>query len=169
MLTWDERDYLSKIPKNKKVVIKPYNKKIGKIAERIIRKASFAAGQLEIRHLGASALKISGQGDIDIYIFCPLSDFDKYLPDLIKMFGNPADKKPDSVTWVLSEEGYDAEIYLTDPASEPMKRQIAVFETLKNNKYLLDKYEKLKNDLNGKSFKEYQEKKYEFYHHILKS
>lgn len=48
-----------------------------------------------------------------------------------------------------------------------MKKQIAVIEILKNNKGLLKKYEKLKESMNGKSFREYQEKKYEFYHRIL--
>jgi hypothetical protein len=33
--------------------------------------------------------------------------------------------------------------------------------------YNPDEYRKLKESMNGKSFKEYQEKKYEFYHKIL--
>jgi len=48
-----------------------------------------------------------------------------------------------------------------------MKRQIRVFEILKNNERLLKEYEELKENMNGKSFREYQKRKYEFYHKIL--
>lgn len=167
MLTWDEEDYLSKIPKDKMVLIKPYNKRIKEIAGEINRKISSAVPGLEIRHMGASALEISGQGDIDIYIFCHPKDFDKYIPSFVSVFGEPKSKKYDSIAWKLSKERYEVEIYLTDPSSKPMQRQIAIFEVLKNDKKLLDKYKKIKEELNGKSFIEYQKRKYEFYHQIL--
>ncbi|MCL4353173.1 hypothetical protein M1615_01720 [Patescibacteria group bacterium] len=71
MLTWDEEDFLKKIPEDKKVTVKPFDKKITQIAEGIIKKVRQALPNLETRHMGASALEISGQGDIDIYIFLP--------------------------------------------------------------------------------------------------
>lgn len=73
----------------------------------------------------------------------------------------------DSIAWKFRKQGYDIEFYLTDPSSVPMKRQIAVFYALKRNKNLLKEYEVLKEKFNGKSFKDYQKKKYEFYHKIL--
>lgn len=48
-----------------------------------------------------------------------------------------------------------------------MQKQIKVYEILKNDQKLLKKYENLKSSLNGKSFKKYQTKKYEFYNRIL--
>ena len=48
-----------------------------------------------------------------------------------------------------------------------MKQQMAVFKILKNDKEFLKKYESLKVSMNGKSFKEYQRKKYEFFNKIL--
>lgn len=169
MLTWDEEDYLSKIPEDKKVFIQPYDGEIKKIADELIRKASAAVPGLEIKHIGASALEISGQGDIDIYIFSKPEDFDKHVPILISVFGEPKSRKYDSVAWKLNKNGHEIELYLTDPTSKPMQKQIAIFETLSKDKNLLDEYEKLKEGLNGKSFREYQRKKYEFYHRILDS
>ncbi len=167
MLTWDEEDYLNKISEDKIVNIKPYNIRIKEIADKINQIILSAVPGLEIRHLGASALEISGQGDIDIYIFCQPMDFDKYICSLVGVFGEPKSKKSDSVVWKLIKESYEVEIYLTDPSSEPMQRQITIFEALKKDKKLLDKYEKIKEEMNGKSFREYQKRKYEFYHKII--
>lgn len=167
MLTWDEKDYLRKIPDKKKVSIKPYNKRVSNVASLIIKKVNEVLPHLEIKHIGASALEISGQNDIDIYILSKPNEFDKYTPILEKLFGKPQNRKYDSISWKLDKEGFDIELYLTNPASKPMKRQLAIYKTLKQDKRLLNEYEKLKKELNGKSFREYQKKKYEFYHRIL--
>lgn len=169
MLTWDEEDFLSKIPENKKVFIQPYDRKIKQIADEIASKASTVVPGLEIKHMGASALEISGQGDIDIYIFSKPEDFDKYVLALVSVFGEPKGRKYDSVVWTLNKDSHEIELYLTDPTSKPMQRQIAIFEALRKDKNLRDEYEKLKEGLNGKSFREYQRKKFEFYHRILDS
>lgn len=167
MLAWDEENFLKKIPKDKYVVIKPFDKKITQIADDIIKKTHRVLPNLEIKHMGASALGISGQGDIDIYIFSPPKDFKHYTPILIKLFGNPKNNNEDSIAWRFEVRGYEVELYLTDPNSKPMQRQIAIFEALQKNKSLRKEYERLKEKLNGKSFREYQIKKYEFYHKIL--
>ena len=120
---------------------------------------------LEIKHMGASALKISGQNDIDIYAFSSPLDFDKFLPGLIKLFGEPLHKHETFCEWKFKKDEFDVEFYLT----EPPKEHIKIFAILKANLDLLKEYENLKALMNGKSFREYQEKKYEFYHKILKN
>jgi len=167
MLTWGEEDYLSKIPEDKKVKIFPYDEKIEKIANEIIGKVHNYLPELEVRHMGASSLKLSGQGDIDIYIFSRPGDFGKYKPKLVEVFGDFKNEKYDSVAWKFEEKGHDVELYLTDPTSEPMQRQIEVTQKLKESNTLRNEYKMLKEELNGKSFREYQRKKYEFYHKLL--
>ena len=167
MLTWGEEDYLSKISEDKRVKIFPYDEEVGKIAEGITSKVHKVMPELEVRHMGASSLKLSGQGDIDIYIFAKPEEFGKYKPLLVGIFGDFKNEKYDSVAWKFEEGGHDVELYLTDPTSEPMQRQIKVTQKLKENKALRDEYEKLKAELDGKSFREYQRRKYEFYHKIL--
>jgi GrpB-like predicted nucleotidyltransferase (UPF0157 family) len=167
MLSPDEKDFLNKIPADKKVHIYPFNPKTIKVAENLIQSIKSVHPDLEVQHMGATALGISGQNDIDIYAFSDPKNFDKYLPGLTKLFGEPLHKHETFVEWKFKKESFDIEFYLTVKDSETMKKQIKVFEILKNNKDLLKEYEKLKESMNGKSFREYQEKKYEFYHKIL--
>lgn len=167
MLTTDEKDYLSKIPKDKRFIIKPFNPLALKVARQIINQVHQVAKNLKVIHMGASALKISGQKDIDIYAFSKPKDFAKYLPELIKSLDQPIRKRTNHVDWKWDKGDYQVELTLTDPNSEPMRRQIAVFNALKKNKKLLKKYESLKERFSGKSYKEYQKAKYDFYHQIL--
>ncbi|KKR62555.1 MAG: hypothetical protein UU02_C0044G0009 [Candidatus Woesebacteria bacterium GW2011_GWA1_40_43] len=167
MLTKDELDFLNKIPTDKKVHIYPFDPKVIGVAEDLIQSINDIYPDLEVKHMGASALGISGQNDIDIYAFSAPSDFDKFLPGLIKLFGGPFHRHETFCEWKFEREGFDVEFYLTTKDSETMQRQIKVFEILKDNKHLLGEYEKLKDSMNGESFKKYQEKKYEFYHKIL--
>lgn len=167
MLTEDEERYIQKIPKDKIVSIKPFDIREKEIAENIISKIKVESPNLEVVHMGASGLGISGQGDLGIYALADSADFNKYLPMMKQLFGDPVGEKPDSVAWKVEIEGYPVELYLTDPNSPAMKSQIKVFEKLRDNPALLIEYEKLKAEMDGKFFREYQRKKYEFYHRIL--
>ena len=51
--------------------------------------------------------------------------------------------------------------------TKPPERQIKVFEILKSDEKLLKEYEELKLSFDGKSYKDYQRAKYEFYNKIL--
>lgn len=167
MLLPNEEGYIQAIPEDKIVSIKPFDPKLTETAEEIILQVNTIFPSLEVMHMGASALGISGQNDLDLYMFSSPQNFERYLDVLIKIFGNPRSKKEDSVGWKFTKNGFDVELYLTDPDSEPMKRQIGVYQGLKNSPELLREYEVLKEKMNGKSFREYQKKKYEFYHKIL--
>ena len=168
MLSPDENKFIQSIPKDKIVQIFPFDPKVTQAAEEIINQVHTFFPDLKIVHMGASGLKISGQNDIDLYILSPWREFDKYLHGLIKIFGTPKFKRRGSVAWDFNRNGFPVELYLTDPTSEPMKRQIRVYETLKSNPEILKEYEELKHEMNGKSFREYQKQKYEFYHKILR-
>jgi GrpB-like predicted nucleotidyltransferase (UPF0157 family) len=168
MFTPDEKDYLSKIT-DKTVRVFPYNPEVGKIAEELIQSVNDIYPDLEVQHMGASALGISGQNDIDIYSFSDPKDFNKYLPGLIKLFGEPLHKHETFCEWKFKKDGFDIEFYLAARDSETMQKQIKVFEILRDNPDLLRQYEELKSSMNGKSFRQYQEKKYEFYHKITDS
>ncbi|MEM4270935.1 MAG: GrpB family protein [Candidatus Pacearchaeota archaeon] len=163
MLTKDELAYLSKIPKNKKVSVRTFDPQAKKVGNSIVSKIKKALSNLEVLFMGATALEIAGQNDIDIYVLSKSKDFNKYLPILEKLFGKPKHIHKAFIEWRFKENSYLVELYLT----EPPKRQIKVFEVLKSNKILLKKYENLKLRFEGKSFHDYQRAKYEFYHRIL--
>lgn len=167
MLSQDEENYLLKIPEDKVVEIKLFDARGKQVADSIIDQLKNKHPELNVIHMGASGLGISGQGDLDIYALVPESEIQKYVPSFIGLFGQPKVNKPNSVKWEFVMEGYPVELYITDQDSEPMRRQIRVFEILKNNAHLLREYELLKLEMNGKPLREYQRKKYEFYHRIL--
>ena len=122
MLTDDEKDYLSKIPPQKKVRIRPFRQKTSDVSNKLVRSIKVKYPDLKILHMGASGLGISGQGDIDIYAFANPTHFPKYLSGIIKVLGEPKSYNPDSVAWKLNQDGHDIEFYLTNPESESMKR-----------------------------------------------
>lgn len=166
MLTPNQEKYLLTIPENKRVKIFPYNPKVEIIAEEIIKKIHEIYPQLEVAHIGAAALEIAGQNDLDINILSKPKDYDKYLPGLTKLFGKPAIKGT-SIKWSFDKEGFEIEVYLTDKESPELQEQLRIFNLLKNNPKLLAKYEELKKSCDGISFREYQKRKYEFYNRIL--
>lgn len=168
MLTQDEKKYLETISKTQKVKIFAYNKKVGKIADDIIRKIKIIVPELEVKWIGASALEISGQKDIDLYILCPPNKFPKYLQKLMRLFDIPKFMNKNYIEWNFKKSGYDIELYLANPDTSSMQKQLRVFEILKNDHKLLKEYEELKVSFNGKPYKRYQKAKYEFYNKILK-
>ena len=171
MLNDDQRKYLASIPKDQIVHIYSFDKaSVEKITDSIIDRVRSSISEVwPIKFIGASALGISGQKDIDAYILCPVGEFKLYLPALTKEFGNP---KPwyvgqTSIVWNWEEDGYNIELYLTDPDSPATQEQLKVFELLKDNPKLLTEYEQLKQIFDGKSYHDYQKAKYEFYNRIL--
>lgn len=170
MLSADEIDYLNKLlpeKANQIVVIKPFSSRLTDLAEEITSKIKNKFPDLTVRHMGASGLGISGQGDVDIYALAPESGFTGYLPGLTEIFGQPVGTSPGSIAWKFDRSGTEVEFYLTDPESPAMKKQIRVFETLQHNPALLAEYEQLKSGLNGSTFTAYQQAKYDFYHRCL--
>lgn len=167
MLTRNEIKYLNTIPKDKKVRILPYDLKVKETVGVLISEIKKILPNLEVKSLGTSTLGIAGKNDIDLYIFSPIKDFPKYLPKLKKLYSEPVDLNDNSIKWEFTKDGYEVELYLTDPKSASTKRQIDVFSILSKDKKLLREYEKIKLSCNGKSAQEYQKKKYEFYNRIL--
>lgn len=167
MLTKEEEDYLSTIDPNRKVNIYPYNNRGKEIAEQIIANIKSYYPDIEVMFMGSTALGIAGQRDIDIYILCKVDEFPRYLTGLSELFGD-IKKSGDYVTkkfieWKLNIEGYEIEIYLT----EPPERQIKVFKILENDPNILKEYENLKLRFDGQKYVDYQRAKYEFFNKIL--
>lgn len=167
MLSENQLKYLSTIPDSKAVSIFPYSEAISVVANETIKKIENAVPELIILFIGASALKISGQNDIDINILAPKNDFDKYLPKIIEVLGEPT-FKGSSIEWTSKINGYEQTVYLTDANSKGLQEQIEVFNILRDNPALLKEYENIKEQMNGGSYREYQKNKYEFYNKILK-
>ncbi len=167
MLTQNQINYLATIPDDKKVVVKPFNPKGLDIADKIVADIKSVEPDLEVVHMGSLPLRISGQEDIDISVFCLTSEQPNHLDNFKKLLGEPLQYWKTSIVWGFLKDGFNVDIWLTDPTVENTKAQIKVFNLLKNNADLLKEYEKIKEVAKDLTYKEYQIKKYEFYNRIL--
>lgn len=165
MLNQNQEKYLLKIPEDKIFVLKPYDSKSVNVVENIKRLLSTAGVNLKVIWMGSLALGISGQGDIDLYILCDSVEFDKYVPIIEKVFG-PRVYGISIYKWNLEIDGFEVEMYLTDPTTPSMIEQIHVFKKLKSDKNLLNEYELVKQSSNGLLFRDYMRKKYEFFNQL---
>lgn len=82
MLTQGQIKYLDSIPKTQTVVIKPWSPKGLEIANKIIGDIHRIEPNLKIMLLGSLPLKIVGQEDIDISVFCMKSEQSEHIENL---------------------------------------------------------------------------------------
>jgi GrpB protein len=167
VLTFNQEKYLLTIPADKVAVIKSFDPKARETAESIIGQIKNDAPNLEIFFGGASALGIAGQNDIDLNLMSSPKEYEKYIPVLNKLFGQPGKTSPDLIKWEFQKNSFDVELYLSDRLSPTLQEQIKTFETLRDNPALLKEYEQLKLASNGLPFREYMRRKYEFFNKIL--
>jgi len=163
MITSEQEEYLKTIPAKKTVSIKPFDPKLKAAGESIVSKITKVLPQVKVMFIGAAALEIAGQSDIDVYIISQPKNFKKYYPSLKKLFGTPQSTHDTFVEWIIDRGGEKIEIYLT----KLPEKHIQVFQKLKKRPKLLKKYEGLKLKFDGKSYREYQSEKYEFFNKIL--
>lgn len=169
VLAKEEEEYLARIPINKKIKIYPFDPKAKMVGNFIVSRIKRNFPQSKVLFMGATALEITGQNDVDIYMLAKAESFDNYLSKLKDLFGEPIHIHETFIEWGFTEKGYPIQVYLADPTSSSRQRQIKVFEILKNNPKPLREYESFKLKFNGKKFRDYQKAKYEFYNRILAS
>lgn len=168
MLTENEEKYLKTIPEDKMANVRSFDPKVRVVGNKIVQNINNKIPELEVLFMGASALGIAGQNDIDLNILSTPNKYKNYLPPLIQMFGKPAKTNPNLVKWEFIKDGFEVELYLTDKDSPELQRQIKTFNILKNNQALAKEYEDIKLRSNGLSFREYMRRKFEFFNKILR-
>jgi GrpB-like predicted nucleotidyltransferase (UPF0157 family) len=167
MLTEGQQKYLASLPDNMQMTVKPWNPEALDIANSIISRIHTAVPELEIKLLGSVPLKIAGQEDIDISVFCVKSDQEKHVPAFTSLFGEPSHRTNVALGWDFQQDGYSVSVWLTDPSAETTRQQVKIFDLLKDNPILLNEYEHIKLDAKDLPYKEYQQRKYEFYNRVL--
>lgn len=169
MITKKQEKWLNHLTDDDQITIIPYNPRVKKIFKIVKKQIQNILGeQTMIVHRGASSMGISGQGDIDIYIPVKALFFNNHLRKLIKAFGKPGSLYPfERARWVKKIEGIRVEIFLMNK-EHPAWIESTIFETyLKTHPESLKEYEKIKQDADGKSTREYYRVKIEFINKIL--
>ena len=167
MLTEGEAKYLETVPDDQMVEVKPFDPRGLEVAEKIIAEIKELEPDLDIKLIGSLPLRIAGQEDIDISAYCIKSEQPKHVESFKKLFGEPTRQTGNSIAWDFERDGFSASVWLTDPTVETTKVQLEVFNILKSNPELLKEYERIKIEAKDLPYKEYQRRKYEFYHRIL--
>ena len=166
MLTKIQNEYLNSLSKERSeesIFVHPYDPRTDIVAEKIIRQIKQLIPEADIKYIGGSALKISGQNDVDLYIICPSEVKEDYFSRLFVKFG---DQKRNKWQW---HDDYDIKttVYLSDPNDRKFTEQLDFFDVCKIKPEVAKEYEAVKESVSGKSYREYQIAKYEFYNRVL--
>jgi GrpB-like predicted nucleotidyltransferase (UPF0157 family) len=105
--------------------------------------------------------------DIDIRVFCKKKEYTQHIGNLEKVFGKCSQVMENSIKWEFEKDGFHVDLNLIDSNTEFQKKSMGVFNKLKNKPELLKVYEEMKINFNGKSYREYQKAKFEFFNKIL--
>lgn len=169
MLTKADINWLKRLSNSNKVKIIPYDPKVKEIFKKQKREILNILGQdVEILHRGATSLRISGQGEIDLFIPVSLGQFDEFIGKFKKVYGDPQSFSPNNRVRFNHKQGdTDIEIIIVNQESEGWKKNIAFDNYLKSHPEDLEAYRKLKEANNGIGVREYYRKKIEFINDIL--
>src|SRR3989344_9456729 len=137
MLTEGQINYLSKVPDDQKMVVKPFNPKGLEVANQVMAEIKAIEPDLEVVCIGSLPLKIAGQEDIDISVFCIKSEQDKHFDSFKRLFGEPTRIGKSSTAWDFERDGFSVGVWLTDPTSNTTQEQLQGFNMLKENPELL--------------------------------
>lgn len=169
MLTKEQEKWLSHLGDENKIDIIPYNPKTKAVFKIIKKDLIKLLGKTRISHRGSTALKISGQGEIDLYIPATKKNFNIYLDKLIKYLGQPGGLYPlERVRFVKYIDGIKIEIFLINKNNSGWKNCIRFERYLKKNPKSLCEYERLKTIIRGVSTRKYYTVKTKFINKILK-
>lgn len=169
MLTAGQEKWIAHLRDDDKVVTKPYDEtapdKFEKVKERI---QAVLGKETQIMHCGATALGISGQDEIDIYLPVPPDRFDSLIHPLKEMFGEPRSLYPlERARFVTLEGGKHIDVFLINQECDGWKNGVKFEAYLRTHPEVLEAYRRLKEDGNGLSTREYYRMKIGFINDIL--
>lgn len=170
MLSKKQKDWLNHLSSDKKITILPYDPRVNKIFLKIKDKIQDNLGKdTRVEHRGASSLGISGQDEIDVYVPVPTSEFDLYIPKMSKLFGEPRSLYPlERVRFSEEIDGKKIDLFLINEEHEDWLKGVKFENHLKSHTKDLEKYKKLKEEMDGFSVKDYYTRKNKFINEILK-
>jgi hypothetical protein len=169
LLLFSPREYLFNLftPESSPIAIHPFSPVNLQTAEKIISHIRSLCPDLPVYLIGSTGLQISGRGDIDLYASAPSARIPSLSDQLSVYLGLPCKIRPKFREWCLKIDGYLVEFVLIDPQTMRFKKQIRLFNILKNHPDLLHEYENIKVSSVGLSSKEYEWRRMEFFNRIL--
>jgi GrpB-like predicted nucleotidyltransferase (UPF0157 family) len=169
MITPQQQKWIDHLSDKDRIVIKPYDSTTPEKFEAVKTKIKNSLGEsIDVRHCGATSLGISGQDEIDVYIPVAPSKFNKLIPSLTQLFGEPRSHYPlERARFVTIENGKHVDVFLINKDSDGWLNGLKFEKYLKSHPKALEAYRKLKESGNGLSTREYYRRKIEFINQIL--
>jgi GrpB-like predicted nucleotidyltransferase (UPF0157 family) len=169
MITPDQQKWLDHLNSEGIVHIFPYDDQAPQKFEEVKSRVQKVIGtEYQILHRGASALQISGQREIDVYIPVDQILMEKLAKQMEEVFGKPKSIYPlERIKWLLKVGDTNVEVMIVNKDSESWINNERFFNHLKMNPKDLERYRILKEEGNDKQTKEYYRKKIEFINEIL--
>ena len=155
-------------PINIMVSIEPYREDSRLVIEKIEKEIHNIYPNIPIHFIGSIPLEISGRKDVDLFIECPASEFNKYVSGINLIFGKYIRSRKKYIEWKTNYHDWEINALLIDPAEKKFKYQMLTFVVLKSNAALRQQYELLKVSLNGAPLLRYEETKRRFFAKVIK-
>ena len=168
MLTPEQEKWIESLSSDRKICIVPYDSRTEELFEKVKKKIQSVLGtEVQIEHVGASALEISGQDEIDVQVPVPKNKFPEYISRLETIFGEVRKVYPTRARFEVREAGKKIDFALVDAGHEDWLNHVRFMDHMRSNPTDLEQYRILKEESNGMAVKDYYRKKTEFINEIL--
>lgn len=170
MLTPEQEVWIAHLNDSDCISIYPYDPKSETIFEQVRADIfTHCSSNLTVEHHGSSALKISGQNEIDIYIPVLVSQFDNTVALLTGYFGAPKSLYPFlRARFSHSVADKKTDIFVVNKESKEWNNHITFIQYLKSHSDALERYRVLKEHSAGMSTRAYYREKVSFINEILR-
>lgn len=169
MLTEEQEEWINHLSDTDCVSVVPFDQNCeAQFAE--IKKAiqDVVGNQQSVVHRGASALGISGQDEIDVYVPVGEDEFDDMVKALTRAFGEPQSHYPQKrARFSVRLEGKRIDIFVINKHDDDWKNSERFYYFLQSHKDVLEAYRKLKEGAAGQSVRDYYRTKTLFINDIL--
>ncbi len=169
MITEEQQKWLEHLSDTGSVKIAPFDPSVEQKFKTTKKQIKSILGTTTIvLHRGASALGISGQPEIDIYIPVPPDNFNKTVIALQQEFGKPYSAyELERTKFIRAAAGTKLEIMVVNEFSKSWNDNETFFSYIKKHPEDLERYRLLKEEAAGLSNRAYYRKKIEFINEIL--
>jgi GrpB-like predicted nucleotidyltransferase (UPF0157 family) len=169
MLTSDQQKWIEHLSDTKIVSVVPFDptceEKYLKVKEAIQK---VFGGKQAVVHSGASALGISGQDEIDIYVPVPALEFNISVEKMKTIYGEPGSHYPfKRARFVANFDNKHIDVFVINEEDANWKDSVRFQSYLLAHPDALDRYRRLKEDAAGQTVREYYRRKTEFINEIL--
>ncbi len=166
------KNWFKKFSKQSKVRIIEFDSKVLGLVEKVREKlAKLLPSFVEIEHRGSTALEISGQGEIDLYLRVNTKEqFWQAFEKMKERFGEPGSYYPDEPRARFNQtfEGTEFELMLVLADADDEIEGRLFYDYMKTHPELQKKYVEMKNKYAQASKYKYQIEKNRFVRRVLK-